>query len=144
MIRSGIKLIIQQDTREKDGKKNHILSYFEKQGIKVVRNKMFVGDYTLLNNQSVCVDTKKDVLELFFDLTKDHIRFRNECIRAKENDIQLVVLIEEVLPDGKLVNWKSPVWKSTTMSHKKGEPVSKANPVAMRKAMITMQEKYGL
>lgn len=137
-------MIIQQDSREKSGKKGHILKYFEDNGIKVVRSKLFVGDYTLLNNQSVCIDTKKDVLELFMDLTKDHVRFRNECIRARDNGIQLIVLIEEKLPPGGLAEWKSPVWKYTSDKHKKGELKTHANPATMRKAMLTMQNKYGV
>lgn len=137
-------MIIVQDSREQEGKHKHILSYFSEQGIKVVRSKLFVGDYTLLNNQSVCIDTKKDVVELFMDLTKDHIRFRNECIRAQENGIHLIILIEEKLPDGGLVNWKSPRYKSNGKTHKFGDPVTRADPCIMRKAMITMQKKYGV
>lgn len=137
-------MIIQVDTREKDGKKDHILEYFEKQGIKTVRSKLFVGDYTLLNKQDVCVDIKQNVLELFNCLTKDHIRFRNELIRAQENGIKLIILTEERLPAGGIVNWKSPVWKSKTDKHAKGELVTKANPATMRKVMVTMQEKYGV
>lgn len=137
-------MIIVQDSREQSGKHNHILKYFEENGIQVVRSKLFVGDYTLLHNQSVCIDTKKDVLELFSNLTKDHIRFRNECIRAKENGIQLIVLIEEKLPPGGLAEWKSPVWKYTSDKHKKGELKTHANPATMRKAMLTMQDKYGV
>lgn len=137
-------LIIVQDSREQTSKHDHVLKYFENNGIKVVRSKLFVGDYTLLNNQSVCIDTKKDVLELFNNLTEDHVRFRNECIRAQENGIQLIVLIEEKLPRGGLAEWKSPVWKYTSDKHKKGEPKTRANPVTMRKVMMTMQKKYGV
>ena len=137
-------MIIVQDSREQEGKHTHILTYLEEQNIKVVRSKLFVGDYTLLNNQSVCIDTKKDVLELFMDLTKDHIRFRNECIRAKENGIQLIILVEEELPNHNLAEWVSPVWKANTPKHKKGEKKTQANPATMRKAMITMQEEYGV
>ena len=137
-------MIIQQDSREQEGKHKHILKYFADNGIKVVRNKLFVGDYTRLDNQTICVDTKKDVLELFSNLTKDHTRFRNECIRAKENGIHLIILIEEELPNHNLAEWKSPIWKSTTSKHKKGQKVTQANPAVMRKIMLTMQEKYGV
>lgn len=140
----GDNLIIQVDSREKAGKKDHILDYFENQGIKTVRSKLFVGDYTLLHKQDVCIDIKQDVLELFNCLTKDHVRFRNELIRAQKNGILLIVLTEEKLPNGRIDCWKSPLWKSTTQKHKKGEPVTRVNPETMRKAMITMQEKYGV
>ena len=137
-------MIIVQDSREQADKHDHVLKYFEESGIKVVRSKLFVGDYTLLNNQSICIDTKRDVIELFMDLTKDHVRFRNECIRAQENGIQLVVLVEEKLPQGGLEAWQSPVWKSTTQKHHKGDKITNANPATMKKAMRTMREKYGV
>ncbi len=137
-------LIIQQDSREQEGKHKHVLDYFEQQGIKVVRSKLYVGDYTLATNQSVCIDTKSDVLELFMNLTKDHVRFRDECIRAQEAGIKLIVLIEEPLPPGGLSEWKSPVFKSNTANHKKGQPVTQANPSSMKKAMGTMHKKYGV
>ncbi len=137
-------MIIQQDSREQLGKHQHVLDYFEQQGIKVVRSKLYVGDYTLATNQSVCIDTKRDVLELFMNLTKDHVRFRDECIRAQEAGIKLIVLIEEPLPSGGLAEWESPRFKSTTDSHKKGDKRTNANPATMRKIMLTMQEKYGV
>ena len=137
-------MIIMQDTREKAGKKDHILDYFAAHGIDVVHSKVYVGDYTLPTDQSICIDTKQDMLELFGNLTQDHVRFRNECIRAQEADIQLIVLTEEMPPDGKIELWESPIWKSTTSEHKKGEPKSHANPATMKKAMLTMHEKYGV
>ena len=51
-------MIIQMDTREQSGKKDHILDYFAKHGIEVKRNKCFVGDWTLVADHSVCIDTK--------------------------------------------------------------------------------------
>ena len=57
-------MIIIQDTREKINKKDHILEYFEKNGINVVRSKLYVGDYTLLNSMKVCIDVKQDIMEI--------------------------------------------------------------------------------
>lgn len=137
-------MIIVQDSREQTNKHNHVLKYFAENGIKVVRSKLFVGDYTRLDNQTTCIDTKKNVVELFMDLTKDHVRFRNECIRAQEYGIKLVILIEEKLPNNDLAKWKSPVYKSNGNGHKRGEPITRANPVVMLKALKTMQAKYGV
>lgn len=137
-------MVIVQDSREHTGKKDHILSYFEQNGIQVVRSKLYVGDYSLLHDQSVCIDTKKDCLELFQNLTQSHVRFRSELIRAQSYGIQLYILTEERLPTGGLNEWVSPVYKSNSANHKKGEPMTTVNPAIMRKAMITMQEKYGV
>ena len=89
-------MIIQMDTREQCGKKDHILSYFEQAGIKVVRSKLFVGDWTRLDKQDVCIDTKTGGLqEAYGNVVQQHVRFRNECIRARQNGIRLIVLVEE-------------------------------------------------
>ena len=137
-------MVIVQDSREHTGKKDHIVSYFENCGLKVVRSKLYVGDYSLLHDQHICIDTKKDCLELFQNLTQSHVRFRNELIRAKDHGIQLYILTEERLPPGGLANWESPVYKSNSVKHKKGEPMTVANPATMKKVMLTMQEKYGV
>lgn len=137
-------MIIQQDTREQLGKHDHVLKYFKDNGIECYRDMLPVGDYSLYISHRICIDTKQDVLELFMDLTHDHVRFREELIKAQERGIQLVVLVEEKLPKGGLANWKSPVWKFTTSKHKKGEKVTKANPKTMKAAMLTMQKKYGV
>lgn len=146
-------ITIQMDTREKEGKKEHILKYFEETGVKVVRSKLFVGDYTLLQNQSVVVDLKMSVLELLQNINQDHARFKAECIRAMEHGIKLVILIEEMPPNGDIRCWKSPTYKSDgyrtvrgkkTKVHKKGEQICKASPIAAKKTMWTMSQKYGV
>lgn len=85
--------IIVQDTREQENKHSYLLDWFSNNNYKVVRTKLFVGDYTFLNNQSICVDTKKDLQEIVGNVTKDHERFVNEIIRAEENGIKLYFLI---------------------------------------------------
>jgi len=52
-------MIILEDTRQQTGKHDAKHDYFEKHGIEIRRTKLYVGDYTLPTNQSVCVDTKK-------------------------------------------------------------------------------------
>ena len=137
-------MIIIEDTRNQPGKHKNINAYMEKCGHKVVRSKMLVGDYQLANDGSIAIDTKSGVMELIADIYHQHERFRRECELAKDAGIQLIILTEEVLPDGRLDKWKPPVWKSTTAHHKAGEPRTKADPARLRKAMYTMQEKYGV
>ena len=137
-------MVIIEDTRNQPGKHRNINAYFAHCGHKVVRSKMLVGDYQLANDGSIAIDTKSGVMELIADIYHQHERFRRECELAKDAGIQLIILTEEVLPDGRLDKWKPPVWKSTTRYHRAGEPMTKADPARLRKAMYTMQERYGV
>ena len=84
-------------------------------------------------------------MELAKDImSRDHERFRKECIRAQEQGIQLVVLIEEMPPYGRLPLWKVPTWETSDRYHRKGDPMTKIDPKALTKAMITMWQKYGV
>lgn len=99
----------------------------------------------MLPGGNISVDTKQDILELSHNvMSSDHRRFKAECIRATEAGIQLVVLIEEVPPFGRLDMWEVPRFKSSGRYHKYGDPMTLVDPSALRKACITMQEKYGV
>lgn len=132
------------DSRQQDGK--HTIKHRQMQdiGYKLLTSKLPLGDYAFIDNLSVVVDTKKDILELITDMHKDHIRFRNECILAQKNKIQLFILVEEIPPNNRIDEWKSPIWKSDTKYHKKNQKVTNTDMVAFRKSLITMQEKYGV
>lgn len=103
-------MIIQMDTREKVGHKNHILKYFERHNIQVVRQKLNVGDYAIKGFENVAViDTKQDLVEFAGNLFSDNVRFEKECIRAKNNGITLIFLIEQKIDSKQdLLKWKSP------------------------------------
>ena len=89
-------MILLEDTRNQVGKHDKKNEYFSKNGIEVRRTKLYCGDYTLPTNQSVCIDTKKDIQELIGDICgKSHERFRNELIRAQESNIKLIILTED-------------------------------------------------
>ena len=70
-------------------------------------------------------------------LSNSHDRFRRECEMAQRCGIQLIVLIEEQLPEGRLDKWVSPLGRD-------GKPKYRFDPVILRKAMYTMQDKYGV
>ena len=126
------------DTRQQAGKHQNIDRYFENTGIETERCMLFVGDYAIANDQKRSVDTKQDVLELAKDImSSDHERFKNECLRAKNAGIQLLVLVEEILPEGGLSAWQSP-------SDSKGKPLTKVNGESLRRALLTMTAKYGV
>ena len=129
---------LQEDTRNQIGKHRNIHQYCQQHDIKLVRTKLLVGDYMLTGpgTGGISVDTKMDVPELASCCFQEHERFRKELIRAQECGIKLIILTEETLPGGRLDNWKSPLDRN-------GNPKHKFDPVILRKAMITMQEKYG-
>jgi ERCC4-type nuclease len=130
-------VVIYEDTRQQKGRHKNIHAYCEKQGIEIIRQALNVGDYQIAGKGDVSVDTKQDVRELAMDIFQQHRRFREECERAQRCGIKLIVLIEEVLPSGGLRKWRSPIGRD-------GQPLCRFDPKILRKAMITMQQKYGV
>jgi hypothetical protein len=61
-------LIILEDTRQQEKKHESKHEYFRSVGIHYNRTALYCGDYTLPANQSVCIDTKKDIAELIGDI----------------------------------------------------------------------------
>ena len=152
---SDIKII--EDSRQQNGKHELKNEYFQKNNIRVLRSKLPFGDYALIDNMSVIVDSKKDMMEIEGNLTKQHTRFRNEIINANDMGIGLVILIEEEIQynslDDVAARYKIPKWKSTTyemingvkhVKHRKGQPMGNFNVETIIKAMKTMQEKYAV
>jgi ribosome-associated protein len=137
-------MILLCDTRQQVGQHKNIEAYCKRNGIEIARQCLSVGDY-MLPGGTISVDTKQDILELSHNImSSDHRRFKAECIRATEAGIQLVVLIEEVPPFGRLDMWEVPRFKSSGRYHRYGDPMTLVDPSALRKACITMQEKYGV
>lgn len=131
-----MKITLIEDTRQQHGKHDLKAKYFAENDIAVIRHGLYVGDYARLDNQLIVVDTKKDVVEIAANICgSQHERFRNECLRAQEYGIKLVVLIEEEVPD--LAEWKSP-------RKKNGQPYTHVSGATLKKAMQTMTEKYGV
>ena len=131
-------MVFIHDTRDKTTKHKNVDDYLIAQGHKVVRSKLYVGDITLLNNQSVCIDLKRNLQEVCQNVCQDHARFKRELERAAEYEIKLVFLVEhggsiKTLDDVK--DWKNPRLKD--------------HPLAMSgerlyKVLLTMQNKYGI
>lgn len=143
-------MILLEDTRQQAGKHKNIDLYCKRHGIKVVRKCLSVGDYMLSEDGEnpsgfVSVDTKMDLLEISKDIMSiDHRRFRAQCERSKDMGIQLIVLIEEVPPFGMVDLWEVPRWRTSNQWHRYGDPMTRVNPRALRKAMETMTGKYGV
>lgn len=127
----GKILVLLEDTRNKVGEHKNILRYCQENGIVIRRSKLYVGDYQIANAGSIAVDSKKSVLEIAGNVFQEHRRFRDECLRAQEAGIRLIILIEEALPEGRLDRWVPPM-------------AVRFDPGTLRKAMYTMQDKYGV
>lgn len=130
-------MVLFEDTRQQAGQHRNIHAYCDRVGVEIIRQCLNVGDYQIAGKGDISVDTKQNVLELAGNVFQSHERFRDECERAQRCGIQLFVLTEEVLPGGRLENWKSPRGRD-------GQPLSRVDPVRLKKAMLTMQEKYGV
>lgn len=138
-------MILLEDTRNQPGKHKNIHAYCEQAGIEIIRTKLLVGDYQLTGAGEIGIsgmggiiaDTKASVAEIASNIFQEHDRFRRECETAQKCQIQLIVLIEEALPGGRLDNWRSPMGRD-------GLPRYKFDPHKLRKAMLTMQDKYNV
>ncbi len=126
-------MIIIEDTRNQIGKHKNLNLELAKLGHKVIRSKLYVGDYARIDDMSICIDTKRNWEELAGNICgPQHVRFRNECLRAKENNIHLVIVVEEAKSVSE--------WQSITKRN--GRPVCKVLPTTLFKAMGTMTKKY--
>jgi len=148
-----------EDTRQQAGKHKQVNNFFRSLGIKVIRDKLYVGDYTLPTDRRICIDVKQDIIEIAGNIcgrttnvagqkVDNHARFRDECMRAKETGTQLYILIEQNESNGHsitcpedLVNWSPPVFR---FGARKGQPRTFVKGEPLGKAMRTMEIKYGV
>lgn len=111
-------MTILEDTNQKVGKHNSVNKYFEQNDVAIIRQRLPVGDYVLMTDRvkdvfdrketrgiavkmmdllgtyNVAVDEKYSIQELVGDICgKSHDRFRDECVLAQNNGIQLYVLV---------------------------------------------------
>lgn len=164
--------------------KKHITKnqYWLKNGIAVQRYPLAVGDYILVNDKvqnvldrkakrgvepkkmdflgtyDICVDTKKDIQELIGDICgKQHERFRDECILAQNNGIQLIILVENefewiskakdiynkpVSSLDELFTWKNKrafMWRNGKQLYPNA-----TKGATLARACLTMSKKYGV
>lgn len=139
MGRRETVLILQEDSRQQAGKHKNIHAYCSQHGIEIIRTKLLVGDYMLTGAGSggISVDTKMGIPEIASNCFQEHERFREECERAQKCGIKLVILIEEIPPDGDLDKWRTPL-------DRYGRPRYLFDPSTLKKVMATMTERYGV
>ena len=81
------------DTREQ--KNDHILAFFDLNGIEYKIQKLDTGDYMLEGSPGLTIDRKRDLGELCGNLfSRDRGRFWREVRRAQETGLKMIVLIE--------------------------------------------------
>lgn len=129
--------VILCDTRQKKDKNRYIDDQLSQLGYKVDRCKLYCGDYAWATNQTVCVDTKANMGEIESNLVHDHERFREECIRAKEAGIQLIILIQDtkIKSIGDVFSWYNPRIRYSPKA---------VTGRQLGKMMISMEQKYGV
>lgn len=148
--------VLIEDTRQLPGKHKNIHKYCELNGIRIVRTKLVVGDYSLPTTQEICVDTKYGLQEVYGNLVQDHERFRRECILARELGIRLVVLVEQdgIEDISHVHEWKNPRYERYMFlkeAHEHGRymgtklpPKAPIDSERLQTMMQTMTEKYGV
>lgn len=149
-------MTILEDSRNQAGKHRNIHDFCDQNGIRIVRTKLVCGDYTLPTDQSICIDTKYGLQEVYGNLVQDHERFRRECIRAKELGIRLIVLVEQdgVEDISHVHEWKNPRCERYMFlkeAHERGRymgtklpPKAPIDSERLQTMMQTMTEKYGV
>ena len=124
-------MIIEMDTRNR--KDNYVTDYFDKKGIKWIRNKLYSGDVKLLNDTRVIIDLKANIEEIAHNLcnSQEHLRIKKELEKAKEIGCkEFIFLIKSNIKSvDDLINWTS------TKTKVKGS--------VLVKVMSTMRERYG-
>ena len=130
-----------EDTRQKVGEHRVKNEYWESIGETVIRCRLPVGDYCSF--YSVAVDTKRNIDELAANVGSDHVRFKRECLLARDNGCKLVILVENdigitCLDD--LKSWTNPrAWEA-----KKKGMRAPIDGERLSKACKTMTERYGV
>ena len=113
-------MVVQIDTREKPKAIAAILEEFDRQGVRSIRSKMYVGDYMDIENPHIVIDRKQSILEIAGNATSQHDRFKRELMRLNDIGASMVVLIEQnrykdvrgewvtVREISDLIGWKNP------------------------------------
>lgn len=148
-----MEITIQIDSREKTHAISHITRYFDMNNIKYYTNKLLFGDYMNLHNPMVIIDRKQNLVEVQGNITQQHLRFRNELIKAQENGFKLIILIEEnqikTLEDvrDKYINPRMKQWSmARKKALKKGLEFKQRPPLSGKQIyeiLNTMEQKYG-
>ena len=87
-------MVIQIDTREHKFELARIQRQIERQGVKTINSKLYVGDYQSLDNPRLVIDRKQDLQEICGNVCQQHERFQKELMRARDAGIHIIILCE--------------------------------------------------
>jgi len=130
-------MFIIEDSRQQKGKHETKHKEFADMGINLLTNVLPYGDYAY--PPKVSVDTKRNMAEIAQNIGgTEHVRFKNECIKARDCGAQLYILVENT--DGittidEVHKWINPdlVYRPRAITGER-----------LEKAMKTMSERYGV
>jgi len=142
-------LVIQIDSREKSRAIKKIIKTFDEKGVKHPVSKLMVGDYMNYDNPRLVVDRKQNLTEVCCNVCQDHERFRRELVKANENGIKIIFLVEhgkdiETLED--VIWWENPRGAKRQRNKETGKwETVKTKAMTGRtlyKVLCTIQRKY--
>lgn len=142
-------MVIQIDSREKARAIKKIIKTFDANNIKHPVSKLFVGDYMNYDNPRLVIDRKQNLTELCVNVCQDHDRFRKELIRAIENGISIIFLVEhghgiDELED--VIFWENPRGTKQVRNEETGEmetiKTKALTGETLYKILRTLERKY--
>ena len=144
---------VQVDTREHKSEWERIQKQFDTLGVQYFRSKLYVGDYQSLDNPRLVIDRKKDLNELCGNVCQQHDRFKAELIRAMQQNIKIVILVEhgeDVRSLEDVYFWENPrkhevIWK--TVNGKRVKTVRSAKAIdgmKLYKSLCTIRDRYNV
>lgn len=144
---------VQVDTREHKSEWERIQKQFDDLGVQYFRSKLYVGDYQSLDNPRLVIDRKKDLNELCGNVCQQHDRFKAELIRAMQQNIKIVILVEhgeDVKSLEDVYFWENPrkhevIWK--TVNGKRVKTVRSAKAIdgmQLYKSLCTIIDRYNV
>ena len=144
---------VQVDTREHKSEWERIQKQFDALRVQYFRSKLYVGDYQSLDNPRLVIDRKKDLNELCGNVCQQHDRFKAELIRAMQQNIKIVILVEhgeDVRSLEDVYFWENPrkhevIWKTVNGKRVKAVRSEKAvDGMQLYKSLCTIRDRYNV
>ncbi len=129
---------IQIDTREKQRAIVKVLDEFDRQGVKHVSSKLYVGDYMSFDNPRIIIDRKQNLFEVCNNVCQQHDRFISEIKKANDIGIKLIFLVEhggKVKSLDDVAEWNNPRLKTSPLA---------VSGQRLHKILSTIQKNYNV
>lgn len=129
---------IQIDTREKQRAIVKVLDEFDRQGVKHVSSKLYVGDYMSFDNPRLIIDRKQNLFEVCNNVCQQHDRFISEIKKANDIGIKLIFLVEhggKVKSLDDVAEWNNPRLKTSPLA---------VSGQRLHKILSTIQKNYNV